>query len=115
MPVIRSLRGGNRPGPNDIRIDRKSIWGNPYVMKKESERTEVILKHAKWLLQKIADGEFTLEQFQELGQAEALYCWCAPKTCHGEILSSIAEWSLSVKDKDAFKAGCALMAEKIGE
>lgn len=72
-----------------IRVDRgKSILGNPYHMKKESDREDVCTKYKTWFAEHITnkspaimvelDRIFNLAMFRSV----ALGCWCYPKTCH---------------------------------
>jgi len=35
--------------PYDVRIDRKSRWGNPFIIGKDGTREEVIERHRVWL------------------------------------------------------------------
>lgn len=68
------------------RIDRKSQWGNPFILGEDGDRGQVIGKYATFYLphkpQLIAD----------VGQlkGKALGCWCAPERCHGDVLAAAA-------------------------
>lgn len=69
-----------------VRIDRKSDWGNPFVLDEDGDREQVIGKYAAFYLphkpQLIANA----------GQlkGKALGCWCAPERCHGDVLAAAA-------------------------
>lgn len=104
----------------DVRIDRKTKWGNPFYMAKESQRGEVCDKHEKYFeilgqvrhncIQPI-DAERALcalglsvptamivvrdiaplLNLVELKDAKRFGCWCAPKQCHGDYLKKRVE------------------------
>jgi ParB-like chromosome segregation protein Spo0J len=77
-----------------VRIDRKSDWGNPYILDEDADDG-------------IGDGDrdFALESYEHYylprklslhgryGEllGKGLGCWCAPKRCHGDILKELAE------------------------
>jgi hypothetical protein len=73
-----------------VRIDRKSKWGNPYILENpdnEEERLEVLRKYTLYLLrnQKLLDDIPSLE-------GKTLSCWCYPsKKCHGQILQYLTK------------------------
>jgi hypothetical protein len=64
------------------RIDRGSNWGNPFIMRNESERSLVIAK-----FQAYANWRLTIEPgWLEPLRGMDLACWCSPKACHGEVI-----------------------------
>lgn len=64
------------------RIDRNSIWGNPFVLPGDGDRTTVI-EHYRWYL----DHKPTLlKQLSQLQGGRVLACWCYPDQCHGHVL-----------------------------
>jgi excisionase family DNA binding protein len=65
----------------DVRIDRKSKWGNPFVIGKDGNRSEVIEKYRQW----IANQPELLESLEEL-RGKRLGCHCKPLDCHGDVL-----------------------------
>lgn len=72
--------------PFDVRIDRATIWGNPFVIGKDGNREQVIAKYREWIMgqpQKLAHVRQALP-------GKVLGCWCAPKACHGDVLVEIA-------------------------
>ena len=81
-----------------IYIGRPSILGNRFIAKtrQEVDRQEVISQYKKWLwnnrnqpaIKKELDRLFDLVQKQELN----LICWCAPKSCHGDIIKDYLIW-----------------------
>jgi hypothetical protein len=70
----------------DVYIGRPGPWGNPFEIGKDGDREEVVEKYAEWLL---AQPELVEKAKEEL-KGKVLGCWCAPKLCHGNILSQIA-------------------------
>jgi hypothetical protein len=101
MIKIKNLRNSKPSEPWDVKVDRSSILGNPYLMLNESERESVCAKYEKWFLD-IVTSETTNEKRKEF-KAELqrlrtiykkygklnLFCWCAPKKCHAE---TIRQW-----------------------
>jgi hypothetical protein len=88
MSEIEILNMRNTPLVADLcfRIDRKTKWGNPYRMRSERERMDVIKKYTYYLL----DSEL-VNDLHELREGKRLACWCYPKPCHGDVLKYIAE------------------------
>lgn len=68
-------------------IGRPSKWGNPFKMKSEADREEVIRLYEKHLR---TDPELWYA-LPELRSYEALECFCAPKPCHGDVLVRLQE------------------------
>lgn len=71
--------------PFDVRIDRTTKWGNPFVIGKDGNRDEVIKKYRIWLSQQAG----LLSEVDSL-KDKTLGCWCKPKPCHGDILAELA-------------------------
>lgn len=70
-----------RREPYDIYIGRRSKWGNPYVVNEDGTREEVIDKYEKY----VRDQPNLMAALPEL-KGKVLGCWCAPKSCHGDVL-----------------------------
>jgi hypothetical protein len=87
MSEIEILNMRNTPLVADLcfRIDRKTKWGNPYKMRSERERMDVIKKYTYYLL----DSKL-LDDIHEL-EGKWLACWCYPKPCHGNVLKYLSE------------------------
>jgi hypothetical protein len=84
--------------PGDVRIDRQTKWGNPFPMHAESERADVVEKYRLHLRDQLAAEEThgiadTLAGLAEL-HGKRLFCWCAPKACHGDVLARAAKWAV---------------------
>ena len=76
----------------DVRIDRRTRWGNPFPMRSEADRDAVCEKYRLWLWEEIRAGRVTLADLAEL-DGQRLGCHCAPKRCHGDTLSAAAAWA----------------------
>ena len=50
-------------------------------------RKEAVQKFEEWIL--YGDGKYLLDDIHEL-KDKRLGCWCKPKSCHGDVLSRIA-------------------------
>ena len=65
-----------------------SKWGNPFVLENDSdaERDRVLVKYRAWLIEEP-------ELMAALGELRGLRlgCWCAPKSCHGDVLAELAD------------------------
>lgn len=70
----------------DVYIGRGSIWGNPYELKKESERDKVIDKYER----RIRTRPDLLSELDSL-RGKRLGCYCSPKRCHGDVLIKLIE------------------------
>lgn len=69
----------------DVRIDRATKWGNPFVIGRDGDRAMVIAKHAAW----IRTQPDLMAALPEL-RGKVLACWCAPEACHGHTLAALA-------------------------
>lgn len=85
--VLNKYRDGIPKGA--VYIGRPSKWGNPFVIGKDGDRTEVIAKYRQWLL---ARPELVEAARRELAGRD-LVCFCAPKACHGDVLLEVANSS----------------------
>jgi hypothetical protein len=69
----------------DVRIDRRSKWGNPFRIGHDGDRAEVIAKFEAYL----ATRPDLIAALPEL-KGKRLGCWCAPRPCHGDVLARLA-------------------------
>ena len=69
----------------DVYIGRGSKWGNPFRMKSENQRGEVIEKYEEYARQKFSKDELAVLVVKRLG------CFCKPRKCHGDILVKLIE------------------------
>lgn len=71
----------------DVYIGRPSKWGNPFQIGKDGTREDVVLKYELWLTK--GNGRHLLAYLHEL-KGKTLACWCAPLSCHGDVLHRLA-------------------------
>lgn len=71
--------------PYDVRIDRRTKWGNPFIIGKHGSRDDVITQYETW----VKTQPHLLAALHEL-RGKRLGCWCAPLACHGEVLVRLA-------------------------
>lgn len=69
------------------RVDRKSPWGNPFVLPDDGTRDQVIEAYAEYYL---PHKPSLLAKIESL-QGKALGCWCAPELCHADVLKAAIE------------------------
>ena len=70
----------------DVRIDRKTKWGNPFVVGRDGTREECIKLFDEWII----DQPNLMSSLHEL-KGKRLGCWCHPNPCHGEVLARLAD------------------------
>lgn len=94
MTTVVSKYHVNMDDPDIVYIGRGSIWGNPHVMKNntDEERQEAVEKYRKTLWELIEYGLITKEMLLEL-DGKRLACFCKPKDCHGDVIVSAIEWA----------------------
>ncbi|MCK9895233.1 DUF4326 domain-containing protein [Frankia sp. AgB32] len=83
-PLLRHLRDAGLL----VRIGRGTVWGNQHRLRPgagDQERAEVIAAYEQHLRGR-AD---LLARLPEL-RGRALGCWCAPRSCHGDVLARLA-------------------------
>lgn len=69
-------------GSIDMYIGRGSPWGNPYVIGKDGNRTEVIARYRKYAVMMLSENPHWLNRLR----GKDLVCFCAPLACHGDVL-----------------------------
>lgn len=87
---IFSMRKGAKQPPPDfiqIRCDRQSVLGNPFIMKNDCmrERKRVCAEYDSWLIPNLnKQRKAELVRILKLARDNniALMCWCAPLLCH---------------------------------
>ena len=73
----------------------RARMGNPFWMKDESMRQEVIDNYDQWLRRRGAQSRErqtirTIAERLTQGKSVALYCHCAPRACHCDIIRNRA-------------------------
>src|SRR5215210_4510937 len=67
----------------DVRIDRRTEFGNPFKIGEDGTREEVVEKHMMYLRKHPDLVEKLATRLKETG-GTTLGCWCAPASCHGD-------------------------------
>jgi hypothetical protein len=89
--------GNKHHGSKGYYIGRGSIFGNPFIMKNESDRDKVIEQYKEWLEDRLLEDSLQRNEFMKLaervknGEDITLVCFCAPKKCHGDYLKELLE------------------------
>ena len=82
---IRDLPKNWEQDPTYFRVDRKTDWGNPFVIPRDGDRAQVIAMYKSWAL-------FNLIRADVIPlKGKTLACWCKPLACHGELLAAWAD------------------------
>ena len=97
MIVIKNLRNETPSKAWQVRVDRRSVLGNPFYMATEAQRDEVCNKYAVYFEEQFKNNEMFKNELRRLyllhkhyGKLE-LFCWCAPKRCHAETIKKFLE------------------------
>ncbi len=98
MIQIKNLHDEKCVRPWDVKIDRSSPLGNPYIMSTEEEREFVCNKYEGYFYEQIGEQNkgflvelnFLFSIYRHYGKLN-LFCWCAPKRCHGETIKKFLE------------------------
>lgn len=69
-----------------VYIGRPSKWGNPFVIGPDGTREDVVRKFEEYLML----NPVLIEAAKRELKGKDLVCFCAPLSCHGDILSRIA-------------------------
>lgn len=73
--------------PYDTLIDRRTRWGNPFVIGRHGNRQEVIWQYRLWL-----PSQRPLVASLPLLAGRTLGCPCgSPRACHGQVLALLAD------------------------
>lgn len=81
--LVANMRHGE---PYDVRIDRQTQWGNPFVVGRDGTREEVIREYHRHLQFRVRSGQLSIEELASLA-GKRLGCWCSPNHCHGHVLA----------------------------
>ena len=85
---IKDLKQGEWP-ENTARVDRRSRWGNPFVMRNNSDKERDRVCDAFEEMVARLPPETIAAMKKDL-KGKNLACWCAPKRCHADTLLRIA-------------------------
>lgn len=67
-----------------------SPFANPFKIGRDGTRDEVLAKYRTYIGEKINNGLVDLNNLRN----KNLGCWCAPESCHGDILLELLNSSL---------------------
>jgi hypothetical protein len=76
--------------PTDVRVDRATMFGNPYTMGLHRSREQAVQMFEEYALKRIATDPIFRAGVKAL-RGKRLFCWCAPERCHAEVLAKICE------------------------
>ena len=92
-PDLRRQWEQRGDGAGIVRIDRRTRWGNPWVVGRDGTRAEVIARYREDLWRRIRSGEVAPEDLAYL-HGKILLCHCRPRLpCHGDVLARAAAWA----------------------
>ncbi len=92
-PDLRRQWEQRGDGDGIVRIDRRTPWGNPWVVGRDGGRAEVIALYRHDLWRRIRAGEVALHDLADL-HGKTLLCHCRPRlACHGDVLARAARWA----------------------
>lgn len=93
MIEICNLRNEKPKYSYDIKVDRSSVLGNPFVMKTEADRDRVCDEYEEYFYKRLKDCttmQRIIDFYKEYGKLR-LFCWCYPKRCHAETIKRYIE------------------------
>ena len=65
-PELRAALDGKDEHGDVVRIDRRTRWGNPFVIGRHGSREEVIERYRAWLWRKVKSGGISLAELAAL-------------------------------------------------
>jgi len=86
-PLVVNIRSGE---PYDVRIDRRSRWGNPFKIDRDHDRDAVVNLFKDWALTSADPRAVWIRAHLHELRGKRLGCWCAPALCHGDVLVAMA-------------------------
>ena len=69
-----------------IPIDRRSGFGNPFIIGRDGTREEVIAKYRKRFYVKLEENHRGFKDSIKELKGKILGCWCTPLPCHGDVI-----------------------------
>lgn len=75
----------------DVRIDRATPWGNPFILGVDGDRDEVIAKFREWATTSTDPRAVWIRAHVHELRGKTLGCWCHPEDCHGWVLVEMAD------------------------
>jgi hypothetical protein len=68
------------------RQNPKAPFGNPFILKSEKQRKEVIADFSAYFYKRLDTDPDFLQQVLLL-KGKVLGCYCHPKACHGDVIA----------------------------
>ena len=88
-----SLVVNRKDGTRGVSIMRPSLFGNPFKIRRDGSREQVIAKFKIYLWNRVrVDRDFFLA-IEHL-RGKILMCCCKPLSCHGDVIVEYLDWSL---------------------
>lgn len=73
---------------NSERVDRATVYGNPFIIDIDGDRDQVCAKYYEWI--HFPEQETLRTKMKLELKGKNLLCWCAPAKCHAETILEIA-------------------------
>ena len=84
-PRVWNIRDPNCP-KDAVLIDRRTKWGNPIKISKVRSRAESIRLYREYIHTAMNTKFLNPRELR----GKDLKCWCAPLSCHGDVLLELA-------------------------
>jgi hypothetical protein len=102
---IKTYKLADYPNATHVYIGRRmpgrpgSPLGNPFKLRFEAERADVLARYETWLAEQLAGDTEVRQELERLAciardEDLVLACWCAPSLCHGYIVKREIEKKL---------------------
>jgi hypothetical protein len=85
MPRVLNKKTDEIP-PDAIYIGRPSKWGNPFVLGRHGDREYCVERYRRMIEDALDRNGGLLEELR----GKDLVCFCAPLSCHGDVLLELA-------------------------
>ena len=86
--VLNAKQVGKNSTATRVYVGRPGKWGNPFLIGRDGSRAEVIAKCRAWIVRQ----PHLMAALHEL-RGKDLVCWCAPESCHADVLRNLANTS----------------------
>lgn len=75
----------------DIRIDRRTEFGNEFIIGRDGSRADVVVKFETAERARLtAHGAIARREKVRRMHGRRLFCWCAQLPCHGNVYARLA-------------------------
>lgn len=88
-------------GYTSVKVDRQTVFGNPFPITEFTTRESSCNQYSKWFSDRVTEvGSPVNLEFMKLlnrlksGENICLECWCTPKRCHAETIKNWLEANL---------------------